>query len=65
MELRDDSESGVGNIADMLIKQGLVTATEEVQCNFSNQFTSQLVWDLLSFFRDKICYLKDVTGLQF
>ena len=65
MELRDDSEGGVGNIADMLIKQGLVTATEEVQRNFSNQFTSQLVWDLLSFFRDKICYLKDVTGLQF
>lgn len=61
MELRDDSEGGVGNIADKLIKQGLVTATEEVQHNFSNQFTSQLVWDLLSFFRDKICYVKDVS----
>lgn len=31
VELRDDSEGGVGDIADELIKQGLVTATEEVQ----------------------------------
>lgn len=40
MELRDDSEGGVGNIADLLIKQGLVTATEEVyvQHNFSNYY---------------------------
>lgn len=30
VELRDDSEGGVGNIADELIKQGLVTATEQV-----------------------------------
>ena len=30
VELRDNSEGGVGNIADELIKQGLVSATEEV-----------------------------------
>jgi len=29
VELRDDSESGVGNIADELMKQGLVTPTEQ------------------------------------
>ena len=31
MELTDVSEGGAGNIANELIKQGLVTATEEVQ----------------------------------
>jgi len=36
VELWDNSEGGVGNIADELIKQGLVTATGEVQHNFSN-----------------------------
>ena len=32
VELRDDSEGGVGNIANELIKQGLVMAIEQVQC---------------------------------
>ena len=35
VELRDDSEGGIGNIADVLIKQGLVTATEQV-CLYRN-----------------------------
>lgn len=58
MELRDDSEGGVGNIVDLLIKQGLVTATEEVyvQHNFSNY--SNLHHNLFEFcflcFGDKI-----------
>ena len=43
MELRDNSEGGVGNVADEMIKQGLVTATEEVQHYHSNQLLSKLV----------------------
>lgn len=30
VELRDDSEGGIGNIADEMIRQGVVTATEQV-----------------------------------
>lgn len=47
VELRDDSEGGVGNIAHELIKQGLVTATEEVQHICWNWFTSIQVWFVL------------------
>ena len=34
VELRDDSEGGIGNIADELIKHGLVTATSTDQVQY-------------------------------
>ena len=39
MELNDTSDDGVGNIADELVKQGLVTATfTEQVCLYGNMF---------------------------
>ena len=57
MELRDDTEGGVGNIADKLIKQGLVTATEEVHHNFFKLIHIATCLSLLSlFWRQNLLY---------
>ena len=41
MELTDSSDGGVGNIADELVKQGLVTATfTEQVCLYGNVYGS-------------------------
>ena len=65
MELRDDSEGGVGNIADKLIKQGLVTATEEVQHNFFKLIYITTFWGFAFFVSEAkfIIIIKDVINL--